>query len=167
MKKKFIIGVGSNINNPDGLEPIETCQMAIKEIENFNISVVKRSSWYISEPMPKSNQPNFYNSAIMCYSKYDAKTILKILQFIEKKYGRIRIFKNMDRCLDLDLITFENNVKKSLMLTLPHPRMHLRKFVLLPFHEIEPNWLHPIFKKKIDFFLNNVKFQKIKKIKMS
>ena len=51
------------------------------------------------------------------------------------------------------------------MLTLPHPRMHLRKFVLLPFHEIEPNWLHPIFKKKIDFFLNNLKFQKIKKLK--
>ena len=92
--------------------------------------------------------------------------ILKIIQTIEQKFGRIRIFKNMPRCIDLDIISFNENVKKSLLLTVPHPRMHLRKFVLLPLFELDANWVHPLLKKNIKFFLEQVKCQKIKKLKI-
>ena len=58
------------------------------------------------------------------------------------------------------------NVKKSLLLTVPHPRMHLRKFVLLPLFEIVSNWSHPLLKKNIKYFLEKVKYQRIKKLKI-
>ncbi len=61
---------------------------------------------------------------------------------------------------------FNRIVKNSLLLTIPHPRMHLRKFVLLPLFEIYPHWSHPLFKKNIKYFLDKVKYQRLKKIKI-
>ena len=91
---------------------------------------------------------------------------LKIIQILEQKFGRLRVFKNMPRCIDLDIISFNGNVKNSLLLKIPHPRMHLRKFVLMPLFEIDSHWLHPLLKKNIQFFLEKVKCQKIKKLKI-
>jgi len=64
------------------------------------------------------------------------------------------------------VISFNKNVKNSLLLTVPHSRMHLRKFVLLPLQELDSNWLHPLLKKNIKFFLKKVKHQRIKKLKI-
>ena len=166
MKNKIVIAVGSNINSAEGIGPIKNCNNAINELSKFNINIVQKSSWYLSEPIPKSLQPKFYNSVVLCHTNYSADKILKIIQIIEQKFGRIRILKNMPRCIDLDIISFNENVKKSLLLTVPHPRMHLRKFVLLPLFEIDANWVHPLLKKNIKFFLEQVKYQKIKKLKI-
>ena len=166
MKNKFIIAVGSNIISPEGFNPIKNCNKAINELSKFNITIIKKSSWYLSEPIPKSSQPHFYNSVLLCHSNYNANKILKIIQIIEQKFGRIRVTKNMPRCIDMDIISFNGIVKNSLLLTIPHPRMHLRKFVLLPLFEIDSNWFHPLFKKNIKYFLEKVKCQKIKKIKI-
>ena len=166
MKNKFVIAFGSNINSLEGFSPIKNCNNAIYELSKFNINIVQKSSWYLSEPIPKSNQPKFYNSVALCYADHSVDKVLKIIQIVEKKFGRIRIFKNMSRCIDIDIISFNKNVKNSLLLTVPHPRMHLRKFVLLPLLEIDSNWLHPLFKKNINFFLKKVKYQKIKKLKI-
>ena len=166
MKNKFIIAVGSNIKSPEGFSPIKNCNNAINELSKFNINIVQKSSWYLSEPIPKSSQPKFYNSVLLCDTNHNANKILKIIQIIEQKFGRIRVFKNMPRCIDLDIISFNRNVKNSLLLTIPHPRMHLRKFVLLPLFEIDSQWLHPLLKKNIQFFLEKVKYQKIKKLKI-
>ena len=72
----------------------------------------------------------------------------------------------MSRCIDIDIISFNKNVKNSLLLTVPHPRMHLRKFVLLPLFEIDSNWSHPLLKKSIKYLLGKVKYQRIKKLKI-
>ena len=165
MKNKFIIAVGSNINSPDGFSPIRNCNSAINELSKFNINIVKKSSWYLSEPIPKKSQPKFYNSVVLGYANHGVDKVLKIIRIVEKKFGRKRIFKNMPRCIDIDIIAFNKNVKNSLLLTVPHPRMHLRKFVLLPLYELETNWVHPLLKKNVKFFLKKVKFQKIKKLK--
>ncbi len=164
MKNKFVISIGSNINSPEGFSPIRNCDNAIKELSKFNINIIKKSSWYLSEPIPKSLQPKFYNSVFLCFSNHSVEKVLKIIQFVEQKFGRIRIFKNMPRCIDIDIISFNKNVKNSLLLTLPHPRMHLRKFVLLPLLELDSNWSHPLLKKNIKFFLEKVKYQRIKKL---
>ena len=166
MKNKFVIAVGSNIDSPEGFNPVKNCNNAINELSKFNINIVQKSSWYLSEPIPKSSQPKFYNLAVLCCANHSVDKILKIIQIVEQKLGRIRIFKNMPRCIDIDIISFNKNVKNSLLLTVPHPRMHLRKFVLLPLHEIGSNWLHPLLKKNIMFFLKKVKYQKIKKLKI-
>ena len=166
MKNKFIIAVGSNINSPEGFKPIENCNKAINELSKFNIKITQKSSWYLSEPIPKSSQPKYYNSVILCNANHNVNKVLKIIQIVEHKFGRIRFFKNMPRCIDLDIISFNGNVKNSLLLKIPHPRMHLRKFVLLPIYEIDSHWLHPLLKKNIKFFLEKVKCQKIKKLKI-
>ena len=166
MKNKFVIAVGSNLNSPEGLSPLKNCNNAINELSKFNINIIKKSSWYLSEPIPKSTQPKFYNLVLLCCTNHGVEKILKIIQILEQKFGRIRIFKNMPRCIDIDIISFNKNVKNSLLLTIPHPRMHLRKFVLLPLLEIDSNWLHPILKKNIKFFLKRVTYQRIKKLKI-
>ena len=166
MKNKFIIAVGSNINSPEGFYPIENCNKAINELSKFNIKIIQKSSWYLSEPIPKSSQPKYYNSVFLCNSNHDVNKVLKIIQIVEQKFGRVRFFKNMPRCIDLDIISFNKDIKNSLLLTVPHPRMHLRKFVLLPLVEIDSNWSHPLLKKNIKYFLKKVKHQKIKKKKI-
>ena len=166
MKNKFIIAVGSNINSPEGFYPIENCNKAINELSKFNIKITQKSSWYLSEPIPKSSQPKYYNSVFLCNSNHNVNKVLKIIQIVEQKFGRVRVFKNMPRCIDLDIISFNGNVKNSLLLKIPHPRMHLRKFVLLPLFELDADWLHPLLKKNIKFFLEKVKYQKIKKLKI-
>ena len=85
----------------------------------------------------------------MCDTNYNVKKVLKIIHIVEQKFGRVRVLKNMPRCIDLDIISFNGNVKNTLLLTIPHPRMHLRKFVLLPLFEIVSNWSHPLLKKNI------------------
>ena len=166
MKNKFVIAVGSNIDSPEGFSPVKNCNNAINELSKFNINIVQKSSWYLSEPIPKSSQPKFYNSVVLCYANHNVDKVLKIIQFVEQKFGRIRIFKNMSRCIDIDIISFNKNVKNSLLLTVPHPRMHLRKFVLLPLLELDSNWSHPLLKKNIKFLLKKVKYQRIKKLKI-
>ena len=166
MKNIFVIAIGSNINSPEGLKPIRNCNKAINELSKFNINIIQKSSWYLSEPIPKSIQPKFYNSVLLCTSNHSASKLLKIIQIVEQKFGRVRFFKNMPRCIDLDIISFNKNIKNSLLLTVPHPRMHLRKFVLLPLFEIDSTWSHPLLKKNIRYFLEKVKNQRIKKIKI-
>ena len=166
MKNKFFIAVVSNINSPEGFSPIKNCNNAINELSKFNIKIIQKSSWYLSEPIPKSSQPKYYNSVFLCNSNHNVNKVLKIIQIVEQKFGRIRVFKNMQRCIDLDIISFNGNVKNSLLLKIPHPRMHLRKFVLMPLFEIDSHWLHPLLKKNIQFFLEKVKCQKIKKLKI-
>ncbi len=161
---KLILAIGANIKNPQGLNPIETCESAISELTKFSIKILKISSWYLSEPIPKTNDPNYYNSVIQCSTYHDEKKVLKILKFIEKKLGRIKKKRNYSRCIDLDIIDFNKRVKKSLILTIPHPRMHERKFVLLPIHEINPVWLHPLLKKSVKHLLKKNNYQDILKI---
>ena len=164
MKNKFIIAIGSNINSLEGISPIKNCNNAVNELSKFKINIIQKSSWYLSDPIPKSSQPKFYNSVLMCDSNHNANKVLKILQILEKKFGRVRVFKNMPRCIDLDIISFNGNIINSLLLTIPHPRMHLRKFVLLPLFEINSSWSHPLLKKNIIHLLEKVKNQKIKKL---
>ncbi len=160
--KNLIISIGANIKNPNGLCPIETCEEAIKVIECNQIKVLTKSSWYISDPVPKSSQSKFFNCLIMCKTNLNPFVVLKILLKIEKQFGRIRLKKNISRCIDLDVIDYSCRVKKSLRLTIPHPRSHLRKFVLLPMLEIYPNWKNPLKKRCLPFFFKKINKQIIK-----
>ena len=71
MRNKFIIAAWSNINSPEGFYPIENCNKAINELSKFNIKITQKSSWYLSEPIPKSSQPKYYNSVFLCNSKQE------------------------------------------------------------------------------------------------
>ena len=82
--------------------------------------------------------------------------MIKEISLIEKKIGRIKSKKNEPRVCDIDIIDFNGLIKKNKVLKLPHPRSHSRNFVLYPIKEIDPKWIHPIFKKNVDFLINQL-----------
>ena len=75
---------------------------------------------------------------------------------IEKKIGRVKSKKNDPRVCDIDIIDFNGIIKTNRLLKLPHPRSHIRNFVLYPIKEIDPKWIHPIFKKNVDVLINEL-----------
>jgi len=164
MKKlsKLIIGVGGNLNSSDGLHPIQVGKKAILQMQSFSIKVQKVSSWYVSEPIPISDQPNFFNCIVFANTYLNEFDILKNLHQIEANLGRLRVNINEPRSIDLDLIDFCNRISKDNRLIIPHPRAHLRRFVMEPIAEIDPSWVHPIQKLNAKQILSKLKKQKIK-----
>ena len=75
---------------------------------------------------------------------------------MKKKLGRINKKKNDPRVIDIDIIDFKNEIKNTKELILPHPKCHIRNFVLFPILQIDPNWLHPILKKNAQNLINNL-----------
>ena len=125
----------------------------------------KKSSFYKSEPIPKSNQPWYVNGVVEISSSADPHKILEILLSIESSFGRQRKKKNESRVIDLDLLSYNDKLIETNSLVLPHPRMHLRNFVLKPILDIDPNWIHPLLKKTVKELIKEIdNIQKIKKI---
>ena len=75
---------------------------------------------------------------------------------MKKKIGRVKSIKNSPRVCDIDIIDFNGIIKLEKSVSLPHPRSHLRNFVLYPIREIDPKWIHPIYKKNVDFLINQL-----------
>jgi 2-amino-4-hydroxy-6-hydroxymethyldihydropteridine diphosphokinase len=91
-----------------------------------------------------SDQPKYRNAIISVSASVEARELLGVLKSIEVDFGRISAVKNAARILDLDLIAYEQEIIDEPDLAVPHPRMHLREFVLAPLCEIEPQWVHPV-----------------------
>ena len=128
------VGVGSNLDGPQ-----RRVAQALRELEGIPATrVVKRSSLYRSEPLGHAAQPEFVNAVAALDTTLDPETLLGELQGIEARHARARSFRNAPRTLDLDLLLYGDEGHRSPRLTLPHPRMHERAFVLKPLLELEP-----------------------------
>ena len=159
--KKIIVGIGGNLFSKEGLHPVQICQEAIKLLKPMSIIVEKQSSWYRSDPIPKSDQPKFFNSVLVASTTLNQLDVLNSLHVIEKKFGRIRKNINEARIIDLDLIDYSSKIHKSNDIILPHPRAHLRRFVMQPLYEIEKNWIHPILKTSVAEILEQLDQQEL------
>ena len=98
------------------------------------------SSLYKSKPIGLTNQPDFINAVIKVKTNFCPKSLLEVLQGFEKMQGRERIIHWGPRTIDLDILIYENLKVSSQNLTIPHPRMFQRAFVMLPLVEIEPSF---------------------------
>jgi 2-amino-4-hydroxy-6-hydroxymethyldihydropteridine diphosphokinase len=159
--KKIIVAIGGNLYSKNGLHPVEICQEAINSLKSMSIIIEKQSSWYRSDPIPKSDQPKFFNSVLVASTTLNELDVLNSLHVIEKKFGRIRKNINEARIIDLDLIDYSSKICDSKEIILPHPRAHLRKFVMQPLYEIEKNWIHPILKTSVTEILNQLDKQEL------
>ena len=128
------VGIGSNLEEPAG--QVEQAMIELDALPHSR--VVKRSSLYRAAPLGYSAQPDFVNAVAQLETGIPADRLLGELQAIEARHGRARSFANAPRTLDLDLLMFEKLQMKTARLTLPHPRMHERAFVLKPLLEISP-----------------------------
>ena len=131
---KAFIALGSNLNSP--ASQVISAFQSIEQLPKTRL--IKKSSLYKSEPVGYSNQPDFINAVVEIATELSAETLLKNLLKIEVEFGRERPFANAPRILDLDLLLFDDLILHTETLTLPHPRLHLRGFVLLPLAEIAP-----------------------------
>ena len=111
--------------------------------------------FYETPSYPNHKLPKFINIGLS-EKNYELSKLYKTINLIEKKIGRIKTKKNDPRVIDIDIIDFNGIIKDSNNLILPHPRAHLRNFVLYPILEIDPKWSHPIFKKNAQFLINKL-----------
>lgn len=128
------VGIGSNLKDPRA-----QVLQAFNELDGLpHTRVVKRSSLYRSAPMGHAAQPDFINAVAQLETGLPAERLLAELQEVEARHGRERSFANAPRTLDLDILLFGNATIRTTALTVPHPRMHERAFVLKPLLEISP-----------------------------
>jgi 2-amino-4-hydroxy-6-hydroxymethyldihydropteridine diphosphokinase len=128
------VGIGSNLQ-----DPAAQVKQALAELARIpRTRLLKSSSLYRSAPMGYADQPEFVNAVASLETSLEPKDFLLQLQDIEKRHGRKRSFKDAPRSLDLDLLLFDEIIQAEAKLTLPHPRMHQRAFVLKPLLEIAP-----------------------------
>ena len=140
----ILIGIGGNLTSAGYGPPREALRAALARLEASGIGVAARSSWYHTEPVPASAQPWFVNAVASLATDLSAIALLGMLQALEANFGRTRGTPNAARVLDLDLLDFCGQVTKTTRLVLPHPRLHERRFVLIPLAEIAPDWRHPL-----------------------
>ena len=149
------LNIGSNLNSKFGSR-FDNITIAINLLIQSKIKITKISYFYETPSYPNCKSPKFLNVGILGDFKKDYLELLKITSFIEKKIGRLKTKKNDPRVIDIDIIDFNGLVRKSTNLVIPHPRLHLRNFVLYPILEIDPKWSHPILKKNARFLINNL-----------
>ena len=129
---KIYIALGSNLE-----EPSQQIYKAINLIDAIDkLSVTDKSSLYKTKPIGKIDQPDFINAAIEVEGNISPENLHTALQDIETQAGRIRMELNEPRTLDLDILLIDDLIMKTKKLTIPHPRMHQRQFVIVPLFEI-------------------------------
>ena len=153
-----LIGLGANLPGPGGLPAIETCRQAVSRLNSLrHLRLIGLSRWFESAPVPPSGQPNYINAVALLRvdpgRSIDPTIVLSSLMEIEATCGRERSVPNAARTLDLDIIAIGGMVRTAPDPILPHPRAHLRAFVLLPLMDVAPNWVHPLFGKTAEELL--------------
>ena len=138
------LSLGSNLG-----DRAKHLQTALKELPHAGIAVKAVSSFYETEPVDLLEQPWFLNCAAAVETHFDARMLLLALQEIEAKIGSKKVVAKGPRILDLDILLVGAERIDEPDLQVPHPRMHLRRFVLVPLAEIAPDAVHPGLKKTI------------------
>jgi 2-amino-4-hydroxy-6-hydroxymethyldihydropteridine diphosphokinase len=143
MHKTVYLSLGSNLG-----ERAENLNSAIQLLEALG-KVVAVSSFYETEPVELTAQPWFLNCAVKLDTEKMPKQLLGRILELEQEMGRRRHRQKGPRTIDIDILLFGNSIVDTLELTIPHPAMHQRRFVLEPLAEIAPEVRHPIFKRTI------------------
>lgn len=148
---KAVVSLGANIPRGGALAAGEdgrrqTLQSAVEALGALcATSVVRVSSLYETVPVGYTEQPLFLNAAVELETKLSPRALLGACLGIEAAHGRVRTFANAPRTLDIDLLGYEGTVFADDELTLPHPRLAERAFVLIPLTELYPNGCAPGF----------------------
>ncbi len=162
-KKLCWLALGSNLPH-GGMEPLQVIRAAIAALKDLGLDQIKISGFYRTEPVPKSDQPDFINCVITGETSHKALEILDICQSVEQSFGRDRSIRWGARTLDIDIIDYDHQLYPSIdtwhavadnmeattvmpELLLPHPFMHQRAFVLRPLCDLVPDWRHPVYRK--------------------
>ncbi len=151
--QKIYIGIGSNLG--DRLKNISQSIGLLRQ--NRKLSDIKESSIYETVPVGMTEQPGFLNCVVELRTQVTAHDLLEILLNIERKLHRKRTIRFGPRTIDMDILLYGDDIIHDENLSVPHPRMHKRKFVLVGLNELAPELIHPVLKKSV---LQLLKLQK-------
>ncbi len=143
MNNVFVI-IGGNLGNRQ-----QNLAHAIRLIEQKSGVIKKQSSIYETEPWGVQGQPNYYNQVLEILTDFDPESLMQLFLQIEQLMGRVRTEKYSARSIDIDILFFNDQLINTPDLTIPHPRLQERRFVLEPLNEIAPEFVHPELQKTI------------------
>jgi 2-amino-4-hydroxy-6-hydroxymethyldihydropteridine diphosphokinase len=141
--KLVYLSLGSNLG-----DPVANLNGAIAELRTLG-EVAAVSSFYETEPVELAAQPWFLNCAVKLDTEKMPKQLMSGILDLEQKMGRRRQQKKGPRIIDIDILLFGTSIIETKGLTIPHPSMHQRRFVLEPLAEIAPEVRHPVFKRTV------------------
>ena len=132
------VGLGSNVGNK-----IANCARALTELSSPDISIQRVSSLYKTDPVGYVDQERFVNGVVEVCTELSIRSLLERVKIIEKNMGRKTGVRWGPRVIDLDILLYGSEVCESEDLVIPHPRLHERRFVLVPLVELVPEFMHP------------------------
>jgi 2-amino-4-hydroxy-6-hydroxymethyldihydropteridine diphosphokinase len=140
--RRIFIGLGSNIGDRRA-----HLDRARRGLEEAGLTVGEQSALYRTDPVEVIDQEEFVNQVVSCDTELPPEAVLEICLAVERSMGRVRTRDKGPRVIDLDLILSGDDIRSGGPLEVPHPRMHLRRFVLVPLAEISPGAWHPVLKR--------------------
>lgn len=147
------IGIGSNLG-----AKVKNCLDAISAISSLTIChLLRSSSLYLTEPIDMDGAPWFINGVVEIESLLKPHDLLKVLKGVEREMGRRGDNNAGSRVIDLDLLFYGRETVLTPDLTIPHPRLHQRRFVLAPLAEIAPHFVHPILYLSVSELIKTLK----------
>ena len=163
-KKKIVyLGLGANLRNFSHTNIKALIENVEKRLHFVGARVQIKSNFFISSPLPLTAGPNYINCVYKCLiigSKSSTPDKLyNNIEKIERTLGKKKK-KNLSKFIDIDILDFGGIIRKD-QLVLPHPRLHLRIFVLAPLQEVNPGWKHPVYKKNTHYLIGKVKTEQI------
>ena len=157
---QIYLALGSNIENRK--QHIETAIVLLCE----KVRGITIAPLYETKPRYFEDQYNFLNTVLRGFTDLEPRELLQFTKAVQKEVGRVERFRNGPREIDIDILFYDNKVYKDEELEIPHPRLQERDFVLQPFADLNPNFLHPVLKKTIKALLDTLPEEQRSIIKM-
>lgn len=148
-----LIALGANIPSKAGA-PARTLKAALAALARANVKITAVSPFYESQAWPDGAAPSFINAVAAIQTHLQPIALMALLHQVETDFGRTRSVPNAPRTLDLDLLDYAGRILEG-PLTLPHPRLAERLFVLEPLRDVAPQWRHPVTDKDVESLLKS------------
>jgi len=163
--KIIYLGLGSNLGNRE-----LNLEKAKYLLQSKKIKIIKISNFYESESWPNIKFPKYLNIILKVKTYLSPLKLFALTKSIEKKLGRKKTPKNYPRKCDIDIIDYNSEIISMKInnneITIPHPKLHNRNFVLVPLNEVANNWKHPKFNQNISNLLSKISIKELRSIKL-